>query len=192
MLHHRARVDHVDARGIFVVIPKVSRTAVFGPCPTTVAGLAPGDPVLVAELEGRSASYVVLGSLDPTAAPDDPSDDLAALQAAIDAILAALVVLQDGLDDLGADVDATEADIAALIAALAVVVADVAATAADVAAIQADVTAAQADIVALQAADDEFAFLVNTDGNAGRTIYVGSIDPDVAFAPVTGDVWIEP
>jgi len=33
--------------------------------------------------------------------------------------------------------------------------------------------------------------IINTDGDAGITIYVGSIDPDVAYTPVTGDVWIE-
>jgi hypothetical protein len=34
--------------------------------------------------------------------------------------------------------------------------------------------------------------VVNTDGDPGTTIYVGSVDPDVAYAPVDGDVWIEP
>lgn len=36
-----------------------------------------------------------------------------------------------------------------------------------------------------------FAALINTDSNAGRKIYVGSVDPDVSYTPVTGDVWIE-
>jgi hypothetical protein len=33
--------------------------------------------------------------------------------------------------------------------------------------------------------------LINTDSNSGNTIYVGSVDPDVSYTPVTGDVWIE-
>jgi hypothetical protein len=33
--------------------------------------------------------------------------------------------------------------------------------------------------------------IINTDGDAGRQIYVGSVDPAVSYTPVTGDVWIE-
>lgn len=33
--------------------------------------------------------------------------------------------------------------------------------------------------------------IVNTDGNLGTTIYVGSIDPSVAHTLVPGDVWIQ-
>jgi hypothetical protein len=33
--------------------------------------------------------------------------------------------------------------------------------------------------------------LINTDNDSGNTIYVGSVDPDVSYTPVTGDVWIE-
>ena len=33
--------------------------------------------------------------------------------------------------------------------------------------------------------------IVNTDGDPGITIYVGSIDPDVSYTPAVGDVWIE-
>jgi hypothetical protein len=33
--------------------------------------------------------------------------------------------------------------------------------------------------------------VINTDGDPGRTIYVGSIDPDVSYTPAVGDVWIE-
>jgi hypothetical protein len=33
--------------------------------------------------------------------------------------------------------------------------------------------------------------IVNTDGDPGVTIYVGSIDPDVSYTPAVGDVWIE-
>jgi len=33
--------------------------------------------------------------------------------------------------------------------------------------------------------------LVNTDGDPGQTIYVGTVDPDVSYTPAIGDVWIE-
>jgi hypothetical protein len=33
--------------------------------------------------------------------------------------------------------------------------------------------------------------VVNTDGDPGTAIYVGSIDPDVSYTLATGDVWIE-
>lgn len=33
--------------------------------------------------------------------------------------------------------------------------------------------------------------IVNTDGDPGITIYVGSVDPDVSYTPAVGDVWIE-
>lgn len=33
--------------------------------------------------------------------------------------------------------------------------------------------------------------IVNTDGDPGVTIYVGSVDPDVSYTPAVGDVWIE-
>jgi len=33
---------------------------------------------------------------------------------------------------------------------------------------------------------------VNTDGDAGGTIYVGSIDPDTLHTLLPGDIWIEP
>jgi hypothetical protein len=33
--------------------------------------------------------------------------------------------------------------------------------------------------------------IINTDGDPGKTIYVGSVDPDVAYTPAVGDVWIE-
>jgi hypothetical protein len=35
------------------------------------------------------------------------------------------------------------------------------------------------------------ATIVNTDGDPGSTIYVGSIDPDVSYSPAVGDVWIQ-
>jgi len=38
---------------------------------------------------------------------------------------------------------------------------------------------------------EERAIVVNTDNEAGKTFYVGSIDPTVSYSPVTGDVWIE-
>lgn len=34
--------------------------------------------------------------------------------------------------------------------------------------------------------------LINTDGDLGRQIYVGTIDPSVGHALVAGDVWLEP
>lgn len=33
---------------------------------------------------------------------------------------------------------------------------------------------------------------VNTDGDAGRTIFVGSVDPADSYTVADGDVWIEP
>jgi hypothetical protein len=36
------------------------------------------------------------------------------------------------------------------------------------------------------------ATIVNTDDDPGTTIYVGTVDPAVAYDPVDGDVWIEP
>lgn len=35
------------------------------------------------------------------------------------------------------------------------------------------------------------ATIVNTDGDAGITIYVGSVDPDGTYTLAEGDVWIE-
>jgi hypothetical protein len=34
--------------------------------------------------------------------------------------------------------------------------------------------------------------VVNTDGDPGTAIYVGSIDPDGLYTLAVGDVWIEP
>lgn len=33
--------------------------------------------------------------------------------------------------------------------------------------------------------------VINTDGDPGRTIYVGSTDPTVGYTPKVGDVWVE-
>ena len=33
--------------------------------------------------------------------------------------------------------------------------------------------------------------IVNTDGDPGSTIYVGSVDPDGTYTLAAGDVWIE-
>lgn len=38
---------------------------------------------------------------------------------------------------------------------------------------------------------EQRAKIVNTDGDPGVTIYVGSVDPTVSYSPATGDVWIE-
>jgi hypothetical protein len=62
------------------------------------------------------------------------------------------------------------------------------ATADDIEQAETDIAAAELDITDLQ---NEKANVINTDGDNGITIYVGSIDPDVAYTPVTGDVWIE-
>jgi len=35
------------------------------------------------------------------------------------------------------------------------------------------------------------ASVVNTDGDPGKTIYVGTVDPDTLYTLVAGDVWIE-
>jgi hypothetical protein len=51
-----------------------------------------------------------------------------------------------------------------------------------------DLDTAETDIDNLETGK---ATIINTDGDAGITIYVGAIDPDVAYTPVTGDVWIE-
>lgn len=33
--------------------------------------------------------------------------------------------------------------------------------------------------------------VVNTDGNSGKTFYVGATDPSLSYTLVPGDVWIE-
>lgn len=35
------------------------------------------------------------------------------------------------------------------------------------------------------------AVVVNTDGQSGKTLFIGSIDPTVSNSPVAGDVWIK-
>ena len=50
----------------------------------------------------------------------------------------------------------------------------------------------QTDVTNLQALQGDYALLVNTDGDPGRTIYVGTVDPDGPYAPDDGDVWLEP
>jgi hypothetical protein len=62
------------------------------------------------------------------------------------------------------------------------------ATADDIEQAETDIAAAELDIDNLEAGK---ANIVNTDGDNGITIYVGAIDPDVAYTPVTGDVWIQ-
>ena len=62
------------------------------------------------------------------------------------------------------------------------------ATADDIEQAEADIAAAEANITSLQ---NGKANIVNTNSNAGKTIYVGSIDPDVAYTPAIGDVWIQ-
>jgi hypothetical protein len=38
---------------------------------------------------------------------------------------------------------------------------------------------------------EDRARIVNTDGDAGKTFYVGSVDPDGVYTLVAGDVWVE-
>ena len=38
---------------------------------------------------------------------------------------------------------------------------------------------------------DTKAKIVNTDGDSGKTVYVGSVDPDGTYTLQPGDVWIE-
>jgi hypothetical protein len=33
--------------------------------------------------------------------------------------------------------------------------------------------------------------IINTDGDPGQTLYVGTVDPSVDYSPVAGDVWLE-
>jgi hypothetical protein len=42
------------------------------------------------------------------------------------------------------------------------------------------------------ALDDTYATLINSDGDPGRTIYVGETDPDIAYDLLAGDVWLQP
>lgn len=34
--------------------------------------------------------------------------------------------------------------------------------------------------------------IINTDGDPGRSIYIGATDPDGTYTLAAGDVWIEP
>ena len=52
-----------------------------------------------------------------------------------------------------------------------------------------DVSTLEAAIAAIEAELPSFAYLVNTDGDDGRTIYIGSIDPDGVYPLEIGDVW---
>jgi hypothetical protein len=49
-----------------------------------------------------------------------------------------------------------------------------------------DLTALQAEVDLLET--NRWLWL-NTDGDPGKTLYVGSIDPDVSYTPAVGDVW---
>ena len=39
--------------------------------------------------------------------------------------------------------------------------------------------------------NDQTAKIINTDGEAGQKIYVGSVDPVAGYTLFAGDVWIE-
>jgi hypothetical protein len=49
----------------------------------------------------------------------------------------------------------------------------------------------EAEHVATADPHTQYPKIINTDSEAGRTIYVGSVDPDVSYTPVDGDVWID-
>ena len=65
------------------------------------------------------------------------------------------------------------------------------ATAEDIEQAETDIAAAESDIANIETELESKATIINTDSDLGITIYVGSIDPDVAYTPVAGDVWIE-
>lgn len=62
------------------------------------------------------------------------------------------------------------------------------ATAEEIETAQSDIGTIETDITNLE---NSRATMINTDGDPGKTIYVGAIDPDVAYTPAVGDVWIE-
>lgn len=59
----RATVLEALAAGPVVTIPRRYRDRPVGPLPTAVAGLAPGDRVLVAEVDGLVDQFVVIARL---------------------------------------------------------------------------------------------------------------------------------
>jgi hypothetical protein len=62
------------------------------------------------------------------------------------------------------------------------------ATATDLEGVAADLDTAESDIDSLETGK---ANIVNTDGDAGITLYVGATDPDGTYTLAAGDVWIE-
>ena len=47
------------------------------------------------------------------------------------------------------------------------------------------------DLAQVDAFRDRYATLINTDGDIGRVIYVGTIDPDISYTLEPGDVWLD-
>jgi hypothetical protein len=105
---HTARVINQDAAsgGWFVQSVALARDRKWGPIPSCVAGLAPGDKVVLAATGTTRDNLLILGAFDPRY-PD--IGDIPGLQAALD-----LKADQSALDAFEV---ATEADLAALVAA---------------------------------------------------------------------------
>jgi len=62
------------------------------------------------------------------------------------------------------------------------------ATASDLEGVADDLDTAEGEIDTLQTGK---ANIVNTDDDAGITLYVGTVDPDTLYTLEAGDVWIE-
>lgn len=54
-----------------------------------------------------------------------------------------------------------------------------------------EIETVQSDIDSAEAAITTKATIINTDGDPGKTIYVGAVDPDGVYTLAVGDVWIE-
>ena len=54
-----------------------------------------------------------------------------------------------------------------------------------------DLEGVAADLDTAEAAIAGKANIVNTDSDDGKTIYVGTVDPDTLYTLEAGDVWIE-
>lgn len=104
---HTARVVSQDAAsgGWYVQSVALARDRKWGPIPSCVAGLAPGDKVVLAATGTTRDNLLILGMFDPQY-PD--IGDIPGLQAALD--------LKANAADLAAFEVATEADLAALVA----------------------------------------------------------------------------
>ena len=54
-----------------------------------------------------------------------------------------------------------------------------------------DIETVASDLDSAETAIAGKANIVNTDENPGKTIYVGTVDPDTLYTLEVGDVWIE-